>query len=179
MAKVFLVKTPGSDECHSLDDNSTLVQVKARCCQAASDYLRQRWPRFMSPYGITRPVRIKYKYFLSKSPARSGRVYMLRIPSMEWSKKLLSLSALRGARMYARHPYQQHQRTWSSWLQTMSRRMFGTKPLPELMLRCSHLHDWEKFQWISDHNTQIFIQVNGMWNVVCNLSVLLWFRWVK
>ena len=37
------------------DDKSTLVQVMAWCRQATSHYLSQRWPRSLSPYGITRP----------------------------------------------------------------------------------------------------------------------------
>ena len=41
------------------DDKSTLVQVMACCRQATSHYLSQCWPRFMSPYGVTRPQRVK------------------------------------------------------------------------------------------------------------------------
>ena len=37
------------------DDQSTLVQVMAWCRQATSHYPSQWWPRFLSPYGITRP----------------------------------------------------------------------------------------------------------------------------
>ena len=37
------------------DDKSTLVQVMAWCRQARSHYLSQCWPRFLSPYGVTRP----------------------------------------------------------------------------------------------------------------------------
>ena len=37
---------------------STLVQVMVLCHQAASHYLSQHWPRFMSPYGITSPQRV-------------------------------------------------------------------------------------------------------------------------
>ena len=37
------------------DDQSTLVQVMAWCCQATSHYLSQCWPRSLSPYGVTRP----------------------------------------------------------------------------------------------------------------------------
>ena len=37
------------------DDMSTLIQVMAWCHQATSHYLSQCWPRYMSPYGITRP----------------------------------------------------------------------------------------------------------------------------
>ena len=37
------------------DGKSTFVQVMAWCHQATSHYLSQCWPRFMSPYGITRP----------------------------------------------------------------------------------------------------------------------------
>ena len=37
------------------DDKSTLVQVMVWCRQATNHYLSQCWPRFMSPYGVTRP----------------------------------------------------------------------------------------------------------------------------
>ena len=37
------------------DDKSTLVQVMAWCHQAVSHYLCQCWPRFVVPYGVTRP----------------------------------------------------------------------------------------------------------------------------
>ena len=37
------------------DDESTLVQEMVWCCQATSHYLRQRWPKSMSPYDVTRP----------------------------------------------------------------------------------------------------------------------------
>ena len=37
------------------DDQSPLVQVMAWCRQATSHYLRQCWPRSLSPYDITRP----------------------------------------------------------------------------------------------------------------------------
>ena len=39
----------------NITDKSTLVQVMAWCCQAASYYLSQCWPRSMSPYGVIRP----------------------------------------------------------------------------------------------------------------------------
>ena len=38
-----------------LTDKPTLVQVMAWCCQATSHYLSQWWPRYLSPYGVTRP----------------------------------------------------------------------------------------------------------------------------
>ena len=37
------------------DDYSTLVQVMAWCRQAISHYLRQCWPRSISPYGVSKP----------------------------------------------------------------------------------------------------------------------------
>ena len=37
------------------DDKSTLVQVMAWFRQAPIHYLSQCWPRFISPYGVTRP----------------------------------------------------------------------------------------------------------------------------
>ena len=41
------------------DDTSTLVQVMAWCRQATRHYMSQCWPRFMSPYGVTRPQWVK------------------------------------------------------------------------------------------------------------------------
>ena len=41
------------------DDQSTLGQVMAWCCQATSHYLSQCWPRSLSPYGVTRPQWVK------------------------------------------------------------------------------------------------------------------------
>ena len=41
------------------DDKSALVQVMAWCHQATSHYVSQCWPRFMSPYGVTRPQWVK------------------------------------------------------------------------------------------------------------------------
>ena len=38
-----------------IDEESTLVQVMARCCQAASHYLSQCCPRSVLQFGITRP----------------------------------------------------------------------------------------------------------------------------
>ena len=38
---------------NSCDDDLTSVQVSAWCRQAASHYLSQCWPRYMSPYGTT------------------------------------------------------------------------------------------------------------------------------
>ena len=40
------------------DEKSTLVQVMAWCCQAPS-LMSQCWPRFISPYGVTRPPWVK------------------------------------------------------------------------------------------------------------------------
>ena len=37
------------------DDQSTLVQVIAWCHQATCHYLSQCWPRYLSPYCVTRP----------------------------------------------------------------------------------------------------------------------------
>ena len=41
------------------DDQSTLVQVMAWCCQATSHYLSQCWPWALLPYGVTRPGWVK------------------------------------------------------------------------------------------------------------------------
>ena len=41
------------------EDKSTLVPVMAWCRQAASHYLSQCWPRYVSSYGVTRPQWVK------------------------------------------------------------------------------------------------------------------------
>ena len=48
------------------DDKSKLVQVMAWCHQATSHYLSQCWPRSMSPYGVTRPQRVKWEIKIRK-----------------------------------------------------------------------------------------------------------------
>ena len=45
------------------DHKSTLVQVMAWCRQATSHYLSQCWPRYVLPYGITRPQWVKAATF--------------------------------------------------------------------------------------------------------------------
>ena len=44
---------------HLTNHYSTLVQVMAWCCQTTSHYLSQCWPRFLSPYDVTRPQWVK------------------------------------------------------------------------------------------------------------------------
>ena len=48
-------------------DKSTLVQVMAWCRQATSHYLNQCWPRSPTPYGITRPQWVLYRFPTSYS----------------------------------------------------------------------------------------------------------------
>ena len=55
------------------DDQSTFVQVMAWCRQATSHYLSQCWPRYLWPYGVTRPqwvnsllYTVRNKNFLSQ-----------------------------------------------------------------------------------------------------------------
>ena len=50
----------------------------------------------------------------------------------------------------------------------MACRLFGTKPLPELMLGYFQLDSWEKKnQWNLNSNFAIFIQENSFESVVC------------
>ena len=41
------------------DDQATLIQVMAWCCQATNHCLSQCWPRSLSPYDVTRPQWVK------------------------------------------------------------------------------------------------------------------------
>ena len=46
------------------DDNSTLVQVMAWSRQATSHYLNKCWPRYLMPYGVTRPQWVKQEVLI-------------------------------------------------------------------------------------------------------------------
>ena len=48
---------------NSTDDEWTLVQVIAWCCQATSHCRSQCWPRSVSPYGVTRPKWVNAKFW--------------------------------------------------------------------------------------------------------------------
>ena len=58
------------------DDKSILVQIMAWCHQATSQYLNQCWPTFMSPYGVTRPKRVK-AYSIHQN-TYFWRIYMIK-----------------------------------------------------------------------------------------------------
>ena len=49
-----------------LTDKSTMVQVMAWCHQAISHHLSQCWPRFISPYSITRPHNVFKTWYRHK-----------------------------------------------------------------------------------------------------------------
>ena len=69
MIDAYLVNLPPRGTSHDLtDDKSTLVQVMTWCCQATSHYLSQCWPRFMSPYGVTRS-----QWVSTLKPKQNGR----------------------------------------------------------------------------------------------------------
>ena len=56
-------------------DKSTLFQVMAWCRQATSHYLSQCWPRYMLPYGITRPQCVNDSEKWRKTP-NEGTVFV-------------------------------------------------------------------------------------------------------
>ena len=60
------------------DDKSTLVQVMAWCRQATSHYLNQCWPRYLSPYGVTRLQWVNPTVLSHQSLAMTSLSYLLR-----------------------------------------------------------------------------------------------------
>ena len=62
-----------------IDDQSTLVQVMIWCRQAASHYLSQCWPRFLLPYGVTRPRWVNSFSCCRKAPSHYLNQYWLII----------------------------------------------------------------------------------------------------
>ena len=83
------------------DDESTLVQVIARCCQATSHFLSSCWPSFMTSYGITRPQLVKWisqlqwcctrKYY---GLAKEKRLHVLILSSVWLNTHVLSSMGL-------------------------------------------------------------------------------------
>ena len=55
------------------DDQSTLVQAMAWCCQATSHYLSQCWPRSLLSYGVTRPQCAKEIRWSHSWPSYNGK----------------------------------------------------------------------------------------------------------
>ena len=62
------------------DDKSILVQVMAWCRQATSHYLSQCWPRFISPYGVTRPQWVNNIVWSTRSSSKSLTSMMTSSP---------------------------------------------------------------------------------------------------
>ena len=56
------------------DVKSTLAQLMALCRQATNYYLRQCWPRYMSPHGVTRPKWISY-VIVRQKPMKAAAVH--------------------------------------------------------------------------------------------------------
>ena len=72
-------------------DKWTLVQVMACCRQVTGRYLRQCWRRFMQPYGVSRPQRVRLCIWISPKVVPKGIImthfseaYMRRRPSFCW-----------------------------------------------------------------------------------------------
>ena len=69
------------------DDKSTLVLVMAWCRQATCHYLIQCWPSSMSPYGVTRPQRVKrlvYESFAKCESLHGIYIETYRLSKMSW-----------------------------------------------------------------------------------------------
>ena len=66
------------------DCKSTLVQVMAWCRQASSPYLIQCWPRFMSPYGATRPQWVKNQMWPQYVTYYNMDIVLNNMYWMEW-----------------------------------------------------------------------------------------------
>ena len=59
----------------------------AWCCQATSHYLNQCWPRYMSPYGVTRPQWVDTSLF-QITVKRATIAMMIRLRLCGWSPGL-------------------------------------------------------------------------------------------
>ena len=68
---------------------STLVQVIVWCRQATSHYLHHWWPRYMSPYGITRPQWVKVVGSVLNSLA-PGSYEKIRKIKLQYSDVIMS-----------------------------------------------------------------------------------------
>ena len=71
---------------NTFDDKSTLVQVIAWCHQSTSLYMSQCWPRYMSPYGATRPNKLRQKSF-----PICHHIFRPNVGSHPWTNQWFSL----------------------------------------------------------------------------------------
>ena len=72
------------------DDKSTLVQAMAWCRQATSHYLRQCWPRSMSPYGVTGPQWVKlWRKYMCLNSLWFSEPYGITDPGQHWFSQWL------------------------------------------------------------------------------------------
>ena len=69
------------------DDQSTLIQVMAWCCQTPSHYLSQCWLRSLSPYDFTKP-----QWVNSLGPGRCGWNFELAVFKLISRIDILSIS---------------------------------------------------------------------------------------
>ena len=80
------------------DDQSMLVQVMAWCRQATSHYMSQCWPRSLSPYGVTRPQWVNYKFGIKPHLSGTNKLIMYdhkqHLSYYEWSSMIFAVSIL-------------------------------------------------------------------------------------
>ena len=90
------------------DDKSTLAQVMAWCHQVTSHYLRQCWPRSLSPYGVTRPQWVnsstlnKITPILQDTFPKHAHEYFMFLIFIEISSKCVWLMACQRCFRYCR-----------------------------------------------------------------------------
>ena len=66
------------------EDQSTLVQVMAWCHQETSHYLKQCWPRSLTPHGVTRPQWVNNHWPTSMSPKHISGGQCINLVSHRW-----------------------------------------------------------------------------------------------
>ena len=72
-----------------IDDKSGLTQVMGWCGQASSHYLRQCWPRSMSPYGVNRPL--TEPLLKSISHCHWYKISM-NTPEYDWNRNIFNIN---------------------------------------------------------------------------------------
>ena len=147
------------------NDKSTLVQVMAWCRQATSHYLSQCWPRFMSPYGVTRPQWVNLPYVVglvqdcSNSIANTPSYCSLALSyqCVSWSETMYAY--WQGACQMVRLP----------WCQWSNPEGYGPNwPVPQ------HNKTQWSINWV--HISWAVLFKNG-WTHIIYMLVLCWDGW--
>ena len=156
-----------------IDDNWALVEAMFLPRETPSHYPSYLYPSYWLMWGFWHQKQVPRAGVSNYIPQNTVEYNYLFLPEIPISGPKVIIYASPGVSGYelsfinSSPPSAAYMRQWigSSLVRVMACRLFGAKPLPELMLTC-----WtpgNKFQWNLNRNSVIFIQENAFEIDVC------------